>query len=71
MRFFKRLRRRRQLDRDLEDELSFHLEQSGRASFGNPTAIKEACRDLWIFTRVESWWQDGAMPRGRWRNQQA
>ena len=58
MKFFKKLRRRRQLDRDLEEELAFHLEMNGRARFGNPTSIKETCRELWIFTRIESWWQD-------------
>ena len=58
MRFFKKLRRRRALDRDLEDELRFHLEMSGRARFGNPTRIQELCRDMWTFTNLESWWQD-------------
>jgi len=58
-RFWKRFRRRRQLDRDLEDELRFHLEQSGDpVHFGNASAIKEKCRDLWAFTFLESWWQD-------------
>ena len=58
-RFWKRLRRRSQLDRDLEDELRFHLEQSGDpVRFGNATALKEACRDMWAFTFLESWWQD-------------
>jgi putative ABC transport system permease protein len=68
--FVKRLRtvwRRRQLDRDLEDEMAFHLamneEQSGdstaaRRRLGNPTALKESCRDLWAFARLEPWWQD-------------
>ena len=58
MRFWKKLRRRRDLDRDLEDELQFHLEMSGRSSFGNPTLIKERTRDLWTFTALESWWRD-------------
>jgi len=68
--FVKRLRalgRRRQLDQDLEDEMAFHLamneKQSGdptaaRRRLGNPTALKESCRDLWAFTRLEAWWQD-------------
>lgn len=68
--FTKRLRalwRRRQLDRDLEDELSFHVavsaEESGdlsiaRRRLGNFAAVKENCRDLWAFTSLESWWQD-------------
>jgi hypothetical protein len=62
------LRRRRQLDRDLEDELRFHLEmeaeaqggdrQHARRRLGNPTALKERCREIWTFTRLETWWQD-------------
>jgi predicted permease len=69
-RFAKRLRalwHRRQLDRDLEDELAFHLamnEQQGgdpaaaRRRLGNPTALKEACRELWAFATFEAWWHD-------------
>ena len=68
--FVKRLRalwRRGQLDRDLEDEMAFHLalnEQQGsdsttaRRRLGNTTVLKESCRDLWAFTRLEAWWQD-------------
>jgi predicted permease len=68
--FAKRLRalwRRRRLDRDLEDELAFHLamiEEQGagaaaaRRRFGNFAALKESCRDLWAFTALEAWWQD-------------
>jgi putative ABC transport system permease protein len=64
--------RRPQLNRDLEDELFFHRdmlhqemlrEASPEAStvhrrFGNPTALQEACRDLWAFTWIETFWQD-------------
>jgi predicted permease len=69
-RFGKRLRalwRRRQLDRDLEEEMAFHLAMSERQTgdrtaarrrLGNPTAVKEACRDLWAFTALEAWWRD-------------
>ncbi len=74
-RFLKRVRalwRRRQLDRDLEDELRFHQEMqaeamqdketpdasAARRRFGNPSALKEACRDLWAFTWIETFWQD-------------
>jgi predicted permease len=69
-RFAKRLRalfHRRQLDRDLEDELAFHVamnEQHGadpataRRRFGNAAALQEKCRELWAFTAVEAWWQD-------------
>jgi putative ABC transport system permease protein len=64
-RFLKRLRalrRRRQLDRDLEDELRFHREMLAQEEspnhFGNPTLLKETCRDLWAFTWIETLWQD-------------
>ncbi len=59
--------RRKQLDRDLNDELQFHLEmkaaETGDAAeaqrrIGNATRFKESCRDLWAFSKVESWWQD-------------
>jgi hypothetical protein len=47
MRFLKKLLHRRRLDRDLEDELRFHLEMSGNPHrFGNRTLIKETCRNL-------------------------
>jgi predicted permease len=66
---------RRRLDRDLDDELRFHLEtraerhqqagmspgdavQEARHSFGNPTFLKEECRDMWTFQRIEILWQD-------------
>ena len=61
------LRRRRQLDRDLEEELRFHLEMKAedvgdraeaRRLVGNATVLKERCRDLWTFVALESWWQD-------------
>jgi predicted permease len=69
-RFAKRLRtlwRRSQLDRDLEDELSFHLamtaQETGdvseaRRRVGNPTLLKETVRGLWSFTFLEALWQD-------------
>lgn len=59
MRFFKKLFARRRLDRDLDDELRFHLEMRGDARrFGNLTLIKETCRELWTFVWLESLWQD-------------
>ena len=67
-RFLKRVRgllRRKQLHRDLEDELRFHQEMltedvqgSARKQFGNPTSLEEACRDLWAFIWIETLWQD-------------
>lgn len=67
--------KRRQLDRDLEDELRFHLEMreagyraggvtgdearfAAQRRFGNPTAFKEVCRDMWTFVSIETFWQD-------------
>jgi len=55
---------RRQLDRDLDDELQFHLAMRGQAEgaarrpFGNVTRIREQCRDLWTFIWLETFWQD-------------
>src|ERR1039457_6754514 len=59
-----RLVRRRQLDRDLEDELRFHLEMLGpnradaQRRFGNFSGLKEACRDMWTLGSIELWLQD-------------
>jgi putative ABC transport system permease protein len=64
---WKRLQKRRRLDRDLEDELRFHLEMKtrdlgdegeARQSIGNLAALKETCRDVWAFNAIESWWKD-------------
>ena len=59
---------RRKLERDLNDELQFHLalkqERAGatpgeaRRAFGNPTGIRDRCRDLWTFASLEAWWRD-------------
>jgi putative ABC transport system permease protein len=63
----KALARRGQLERDLEDEMSFHLAMReaklgaplpARRAFGNTTSIKEQCRDLWTFAWLESLAQD-------------
>ena len=63
----KALRHRKQLDRDLEDELQFHLDmqtQAGagrreaRRQFGNVTSLKEACREPWTLASLELWLQD-------------
>ncbi|HSW49534.1 MAG TPA: ABC transporter permease [Bryobacteraceae bacterium] len=59
--------RRKQLDRDLEDEIAFHLAmksskagrpEHARRDFGNITWFREACRELWGLGRIEIWWQD-------------
>ena len=65
------LLRRPKLDRDLEEELAFHLamraEKCGggdagnlaaRRRFGNTTRIRETCRELWTFASVETLLQD-------------
>jgi predicted permease len=64
------LRKRRQLERDLEDELAFHLAMrdeknrnagvtdSAQRSFGNPALLKEDQRDQWTFRVVETFWRD-------------
>ena len=58
---------RQQLDRDLEDELQFHLDMQAQAGagqrearrqFGNVTSLKEACRERWLLPSVELWLQD-------------
>src|SRR5258707_2552635 len=59
---FKALLRRRQLDRDLQDELKFHLdmraESGARRRFGNVALLKETCRDMWTFEWLETILQD-------------
>jgi predicted permease len=62
--------KRRQLERDLEDELAFHLAMreeknrhaevsgSARRAFGNVELVKEDLRDQWTFRAVENFWRD-------------
>jgi len=67
----KALVHRRSLDRDLDEELAFHLAMralkhgddpaahlAARRQFGNATRIRETCRDLWTFAALEALWQD-------------
>ncbi len=64
----KALFHRERLERDLEDELAFHLamkaEKDGgpaaaaRRAFGNETRFREICRELWSLGRLEVWWRD-------------
>jgi predicted permease len=54
---------RRRLDRDLEEELRFHVEMLNQANtahrrFGNVTSFKEACREMWTLGSIEIFWQD-------------
>ena len=61
-RFFLKLARRRQLQRDLEAELAFHHEMSRDCDnpipLGRASAIKEQALDLWRFNLVEDLWRD-------------
>src|SRR5271167_2164793 len=71
----KALAKRRRLERDLEEELQFHLAKraeknrasglgaddarvAARRRFGNVTLVKEDCREMWMFTWIETVWQD-------------
>jgi putative ABC transport system permease protein len=59
---------RRRLDRDLEDEIEFHLAERARRAgiepveacrrFGSPSAVKEAIRDMWTIRWIEVLGQD-------------
>ncbi|MBI2686014.1 MAG: ABC transporter permease [Acidobacteria bacterium] len=54
------LGRRGQLDRDLEDELAFHMEMrraagEPKAPFGNATATREKLRDTWALAWEDAW----------------
>ena len=57
---------RRRLERDLEDELAFHLATAAdrsssleaRQRFGNPTYVKENLRDMWTFHWLEALGKD-------------
>jgi putative ABC transport system permease protein len=61
-RFFRKLSRRRTLERELEDELAFHREMAeaggNSTPLGNLLRIKEASGDPWRFTLLESLWRD-------------
>lgn len=52
--------RRGQLERDLADEIAFHvaMREGDTRSFGNPARVKEDLRDMWTFQGVETFWQD-------------
>ena len=71
----KALAMRKRLDRDLEEELQFHLlkraeknralgltaedaRAAARRRFGNVTLVKEDCREVWIFSWMETLWMD-------------
>src|ERR1035441_8338992 len=58
--------RRRQFDRDLEDEMRFHLDMkseevgpaAARRKFGNATLLLEDSRDAWGWAAAQSWLDD-------------
>ncbi|HEY1758248.1 MAG TPA: ABC transporter permease [Bryobacteraceae bacterium] len=60
--FWRKLLRRRTLERDLEAELAFHREMAAAGGnpipLGNAARIKEHQRDFWRFTAFENLWRD-------------
>lgn len=58
MSWWLKLRRRKNLDRDLEDEIAFHCAMRARDEdaprFGNQTQIQEEIRDMWALGILES-----------------
>jgi predicted permease len=61
-RIFRKILRRRRLERELEAEIAFHREMAtlhGNATpFGNTLVVQEQVRDLWHFTMIENLWRD-------------
>ncbi len=49
---------RRQFEEDLEEEMRFHAEMTGRRQFGNVTLLKEDSRIQWGFGWFDRWNQD-------------
>lgn len=73
MNWWLKIRKRRALDRDLEEEMAFHrsMRQAdpGAPPFGNPIVIKEAMREMWSFHLIETILQDARYSlRGMARN---
>jgi len=50
--------RRRQFDRDLEEEMRFHAEMTGKAQFGNALLLREEAREAWGWMWAERLAQD-------------
>ena len=73
MKWLLKLRKRRALDRDLDEEMEFHRlmrnrDESSRA-FGNATLIREEMREMWTLGWVELLMQDVKYSvRGMFRN---
>src|SRR5579863_4904489 len=57
-----KLRKRRTLERELQQEIAFHQEMRARDQeappFGNEIRIREEMREMWTFVWLESAWQD-------------
>jgi predicted permease len=58
------IRRRRKFESELEEEMRFHREMlethdpAPQARFGNTTLMREASRDTWSFTAIETFFKD-------------
>ncbi|MBL8173831.1 MAG: ABC transporter permease [Bryobacterales bacterium] len=61
-RFWLKLKSRRRIDEELEEELAFHramaAERGNPIPLGKPLAIREQSLDLWRFQWLEDFWQD-------------
>jgi hypothetical protein len=61
-RFFLKLSRRRNLERELDEELTFHREMAEASGnsipLGSIPRIKEASGDPWQFTLLKTFWRD-------------
>ena len=61
LRRLRMLLKKRQLERDLQDEIAYHMEQrqaAAHAPFGNTTLVQEEMRSMWTFPRLEDVWRD-------------
>jgi predicted permease len=62
LRWWLKLRKRRALDRELQQEIAFHREMrardAGAPPFGNETQIREEMREMWTFVWLETAWHD-------------
>ena len=65
--------RRRRLDRDLDDELAFHLAMrrtvhaDPSVSFGSVLRVKEQAREVWTFASLAAVLQDVRFAARTWR----
>ena len=62
LRWWLKLRKRRALERELQQEIAFHREMRARDEeappFGNETRIREEMREMWTFVWLETAWHD-------------